>query len=148
MFVPQKQNRVWLIPLVCALTSVIILVSFYRGWNTRHRPPMIAGSWYFDDLRTGKVENSIVTFSSLGEFDGDSAFGCRWSYRDGKIFFRTWRLNEESNIARTLTDTTLYSWFAETDEFPLIAEFNSDGSAMTLIAEDTGPRCMLRRVKQ
>ncbi len=79
--------------------------------------------------------------------DGDAEFGNRWSYRDGKIFIRSWRLNDESTIARILTDTTFYSWFAETEEFPLIAELNSDGSVLTLIAEDTGPRCVLRRVK-
>ncbi len=148
MIVPQKTKRVWWSLGLCAFTIVIMCVSFYRGWNTRNRPPIIAGSWYLDDLRTDKVENSLVTFSSLGQFDGDYAYGTRWSYRDGKVFFRTWRLNNDSSIARILTDTTLYSWFAETDELPLIAELNSDGSVLTLTAEDTGPRCVLRRGKQ
>ena len=104
---------------------------------------MIAGSWYLDDLRTDAVDNSLVTFSSLGDFErdrSDRSYGCRWSYRDGKIYFREWQLNEKSKLARFVTNTSLYSWIAETDEFPLIAELNSDESVMTLIAEDTGPR--------
>lgn len=142
-----KQNRLPWILGFCAITVAIMLVSIYCGWNARNRPPMIAGSWHLDDLRTDVVENSLVTFSSLGEFDGDSAFGSRWTYRDGKIFFRTWRLKDESSLARAVTNTTLYSWIAETDEFPLTADFNEDGSVLTLTAEDTGPRCVLRRVR-
>lgn len=145
MSVKQKRNLVWWILVLYAIAVVVMLIISYRGWNARNRPPMVAGSWYLDDLRTDEEENSLVTFSSSGEFDGDSTFGVRWSYRDGKIFFRTWRLEDESQFARVVTNTTLYSWIAETDEFPLTAEFSDDGSVLTLIAEDEGPRCRLRR---
>jgi hypothetical protein len=109
---------------------------------------MIAGSWYLDDLRTETVESSLVTFSSLGKFDGDSEFGTRWTFRDGKIYFRSWRLNDRSSVARFVTDTTLYSWFTETNEFPLTAVLSEDGSVLTLTSEETGPRCELRRAKK
>lgn len=142
----QRRNPVgWLVGL-CAIAVAVMLIVSYRGWNARNRPSIIAGAWYLDDLRTDEDEKSLVTFYSSGEFDGDSTFGCRWRYRDGKVFFRTWQLSGESKLAKTVTNTTLYSWIAETDEFPLTAEFTEDGSVLTLISEDTGPRCRLRRL--
>lgn len=144
----RKKNRVYWCLGICASAIAMLFALFYHGWNAHSRPSMIAGTWYLDDLRTDSVESFVIHFSSSGDFDDDPAFGQRWSYRNGKMYFRTWRLNDETKIARILSNTTLYSWFAKTDEFPLTAEFSEDGAVLTLTAEDTGPRCVLRRVKK
>ncbi len=112
---------------------------------TQNQPAMIVGTWYFDDFKTEAVESSLVAFSSLGDFDGDAAFGCRWKYRDGKIYFRSWRLKNESRLSRFLSNSILYSWVAETEEYPLSVDFNDDQTIMTLTAEGEGPRGVLRR---
>lgn len=142
-----KRSLILCIVGSCTVLVIVLLTIVYRGWNARNRPALVAGTWYLDDLRTDEDENSLVTFSPAGAFDGDDDFGSRWRYADGRIFFRTWQLNDESKLARQVTNTTLYSFFADTDEFSLRADFSEDGSIVTLVAEDSGPRCRLRRAK-
>ena len=145
MSIQQKRSRLWWFIVLSTTCVAVLLIVSYLGWNSRTRPPSISGVWYLDDLRTSEEESQLVTFSATGEYKGDTGFGTRWSYRDGKIYFRTWQLEDASPLNRMISNTTLYSWFAETDEFPLTAQFSEDGLVLTLIAEGEGPRCRLRR---
>ncbi len=146
MSLKRKQISIWRILALSAIPIVLMLILSYRGWNARNRPPAVAGSWYLDDLRTDEDESALVTFSPTGEYDGDATFGVRWRYRDGRVFFRTWQVDDDSQTSQMLTNTTLYSWIVGADEFSLKAEFGEDGSVLTLVSEDDGPRCRLRRV--
>ncbi len=141
----KRQKKYWWIVGIGLLALVVTYIVRQYQSMSQNQPAMIVGTWYFDDLRTEAVEGSLVTFSSFGDFDGDAAFGCRWKYRDGKIYFRNWRLKNDSRLSIFLTNSLLYSWVAETEEYPLSVDFNDDQTVMTLTAEGSGPRGVLRR---
>ena len=131
-----------------ASTAIIVLLAFsYRGWNARNRPTLVSGRGYMDDLRTEEIENRLVTLSPSGYFDGDTDYGIRWRFADNRLLLRSWRLNDESPLARQLTDTTLYSWFADADEPLFAAEFSEDGSVLTIALENSEIKHRLRREK-
>lgn len=123
---------------------LVLLGMSYRNWNARNRPPLITGNWYLDRLDTDEIENNFVTFSTTGEFIADENYGMRWQYRDGSLYFRSWRLNDESWLTQQLTNTAIYAYFIKADWHPLQAEFSEDDTVMTLIADDTDPRNRLR----
>ncbi len=143
----KARNSIWWI-LGLTGTAIIVFLAFsYQDWNARNRPEFISGRWYMDDLRTGEIENRLVTFSPSGEFDGDTEYGMRWRFTDNILLLRSWRLNDESQLARQLTDTTLYSWFADADEAPFAAEFSENGSVLTIALENSDIKHRLHREK-
>lgn len=145
----KARNPIWWILGFSGTAIMLLLASSYHGWNARNRPPLISGSWYMDELQTEEIEHIYVKFSQSGgfEFDGDTGYGMRWRFSNGKLFLRSWRLKSESELARRVTNTTLYSWFADADETKYTTEISEDGSVLTLIAEDHGPHLRFRRVK-
>jgi hypothetical protein len=143
----RERNPIWWI-LGISVSAIVVLLAFsYSDWNSRNRPPLVSGRWYMDDLRTDEIEKRLVTFSPSGEFDGDTAYGMRWRLADNRLQLRSWRLNDESPLARELTDTTLYSWFADADEALFSAEFSEDGSVLTIALENSEIKHRLRREK-
>lgn len=133
-----------------ATASVLALIGAgtYWSWNVRQRPSSISGVWLLDDLRTAGDDASLVTFSSNGAYDGDRQFAARWRYENGRLSFRTWRIDEPSTLLGAMQDTAVYSWFSDTQEFSLGVELSEDGKVMTLTADGEGPRCRLRRAER
>ena len=138
MTVKKARNPIWWIIAFSGAVVFVLHALSYRGWNSRNRPPLVSGSWYIDDLRTEEIENRLVTFASSGDFDGDPSYGMRWRYENNKLWLRAWRLNGESELTRQLTNTTIYSWYLDTNEFPFATKFSSDDSVLTLADPDNG----------
>lgn len=130
-----------------ATASVLALIGAgtYWAWDVRQRPSLISGVWLLDDLRTSGDDVSVVFFSPNGVLGGDPEFGSRWRYGDGRLYFRTWKVDRRSQLMSAMQDTAIYSWFADAQEFSLGVELSEDGKVMTLTAEGEGPRCRLRR---
>lgn len=131
-----------------SIFAVILLLfaSTVWVWNSRNHPPTIAGDWILDDLRTEGDDATRVRFSSNGLMEnGDAEFALRWRLENATLVIQYWHTDQQSLLGRYLSDTRIYSWFARSDEFSLLVEFNSDQTEMTLTAPDEGPRLRLRR---
>jgi hypothetical protein len=146
MIAKRKRNRLWWFVGLSAIAISFMVTQLHRGWRPRKRPKLIVGSWYLDDMRTAKDENVLVSFHASGHSDLFPSVGSRWQYTDGRIDFRYWSLIGDSPVVRSVSNTSLYSWFVGTHESSFQAKFSDDGSVLTLISGESGPRCRLRRV--
>jgi hypothetical protein len=141
----RKRIRV---TMVIATVILLVLIGIGATWSSyvRQRPSLISGVWLMDDLRTEGDDASKVIFFPSGVYDdGVGEFAGRWRYNKGRMYLRTWKTDPNSKLARAIQDTTIYSWFIDTQEFSLGVELSEDCKTMTLTADGEGPRCRLRR---
>jgi hypothetical protein len=145
MSAERKRDRIWWFLALFAIAISLVFLQLHRGGTSRNPSAIIVGSWYLDDLRTPEDENTFVSFHASGHSNLFPSVGSRWQYTDGNIVIQSWSLIGDSPVARSVSNTSVYSWFVGTHKSSFQAKLNDDGSVLTLISEESGPRCRLRR---